>query len=64
MQIIGTAIIALNQLAQIDIENDPINVNVMSTVSHNVNGNIESILPKSIRQKIKTSHIVKPDLTL
>ena len=41
------AIVALNQFAQIEIENDPTKVNMMSTVSHRVNGNIESIFPKS-----------------
>ena len=46
-KIIGMAMIALNQFAQIEIENDPTKVNIMSTVSHSVNGNIESIFPKS-----------------
>ena len=44
---IGTAMIALNQFAQIATQKDPITVNKMVIVSSMVNGKYSSIFPRS-----------------
>ena len=46
---IGTAMIALNQFAQIATQKDPITVNKMVIVSSMVNGKYSSIFPRSER---------------
>ena len=44
---IGTAMIALNQFAQIATQKDPITVSKMVIVSSMVNGKYSSIFPRS-----------------
>ena len=54
---IGTAMIALNQFAQIATQKDPITVSKMVIVSSMVNGKYSSIFPRSESYHVRENFV-------